>query len=159
MNNKSSNTSTPIRTHGLFVQDQHDDTGHTFNEHKRTVARRCQCSVFGQHARQGEITILYCIEHTWQLQIQANSHQYKRTVCPSRANMTPFHNTFNEHKRIIYNSRHRHFSVFGQHIRVRLQFHSLLHRERTIKASNTSTPIRTHGLFVQDQHDDTVTYI
>ena len=53
-------------------------------------------------------------------------------------------------------SRHRHCSVFGQFMRVRLRPHTSSNTNGSFKFKHI--PIQTYGLFVRAQHD-TVTYM
>ena len=83
---------TPIQTHRLVVQGQHD-TVHAFKEHQRTTVIVILVYLYSTSGWDNDL------EHKHQLQIQSNTLQYERTSCSSRANTTSSHN-FNEHKHI-----------------------------------------------------------
>ena len=70
---------------------------HTFNEHKSTAARRCHCSVFGQHIRVRLRLILHRMNiNNMHFRSQAHTNTNVPTFRPG-ANTTPCH-AFNEHK-------------------------------------------------------------
>ena len=77
---------------------------HTFIERSSMQNRHCHCSV----VYQDEITTSYCIEHQCHLQFQANTQQYKRTACSSRARQHDTHFIHSTNEDQPTQTRHRH---------------------------------------------------